>query len=399
MTTDEAFADGLNYGKTVAPTVIQISDGVAKDRIYGYKGEVPSAATGIDSAGLHGGGSGDLNTPSITRNQNCMNMVGNPDVTEQNACNAVKSMNDFYSPYTFGKDDPLFQREESAQADPMATLESFGGAGFDFGISETGCVLMTSVIAAPLIEKVCHEYATIVDEVCSLDRVVEVDTDYLYRCDQSDCYIKKEVCSRSTVFGECTYNSMPVNGGLAISSVWWCDVCDYDDRYNDYGSAFTEIAVKAGNTVTYHKNIYFNELLGADVGEYVWTASGGDPISIGLNDVGNIGTGYVFIYHPGGQFFQISIDGVVGIKHKKPWIYFSSSIACDNPIKVPGTKDYPTHYTCPNSDTVTCPPGSTMQVINGHETCAGNLSCEFNCNSTCTSFSEDKQSVTSGFCK
>lgn len=398
MTTDEAFADGLTFGKTVAPTVIHISDDVAKDRIYSYSGEVPSSATGIDATGLHAGGSGDLGTPSVARNLNCMTMEGNPDAAEQNACNAVKTMNDFFSPYTFGKDDPLFIREESAQADPMATLESFGGAGIDLGITETGCVLMTTVIAAPLIEKVCHVYTTLVDEVCTLDRVVEVDTDYLYRCNQSDCYIKKEVCSRSTVFGECTYDSLPVDGGLSIVDYWWCDVCDGADRYNDLGSAFTEVAVKAGNTVTYHNNDYYNETYGTVV-EHVWTATGGGPISIGLNAVGNVGSGYVFRFHPGGLYSRVSIDGLVGFKDDKPHLYFSSAVSCDNPIKVKGTEHYPTHYTCPNSDKVTCPAGSTMQEINGNQTCAGNLRCTFQCNSTCTSFSGDKQSITDGFCK
>lgn len=48
---------------------------------------------------------------------------------------------------------------------------------------------------------------------------------------------------------------------------------------------------------------------------------------------------------------------------------------CPNPVWRPPTEDYAGHYYCPGATDISCPSGSTPQVIDGNTACIGTLSC------------------------
>jgi hypothetical protein len=171
-----------------------------------------------------------------------------------------------------------------------------------------------------------------------------------------------------------------------LVQAWWCD--NSGCQAGRHVPAFVDAAQQAGNTVTQtqeYKQTCYSDSEGGSwcTGgvEYKVVATGGAPVSVAINTK-HIGTGRTFIFQIDGNYGSLSIDGKVGVKHDKPYVYYSAQAQCADKVWKPGTKDYPGHWACPTSTGTTCPSGTTATVINGSNTCIGPLT--YTCTDTWT---------------
>jgi hypothetical protein len=194
-------------------------------------------------------------------------------------------------------------------------------------------------------------------------------------CDGS--LAKQQVTCSNALTVTCLANSNVVPAKPVSGSAWWCDTCA--SRPYDFGNVFSSVATQAGNTVAHS----------VSGSTYTWVATGGSPVSVGLNAYGNVGTGRTFVYQLG-KGLSLSIDGAKGYKSGKPMVYFSAVAGCENKVYMPATKDHPGHWYCPNTSGLSCPAGSTLTVINGNTTCLGAFTydCTDAWNDGCTQYKQ-----------
>lgn len=239
MSGPDAFIEGNTLGQTNGS--VTIDNTTATDIIPGYTGTTPTSTNGLDASGMYAGGAGNLLTPGVARNSTCMSMIGNPDVNEQQACDAVKVMNDTNAnPYTFTKEDPLFAVAKSAYTDPVTILAN---NGMTIPVSETTCTTETVNIPADTHTEVCQEYLVDTPVVCALTQVVQVDKDYLYTCTSSTNKTTNYPCSKIlTVQVDLTQSCVPGTWYGAVSLVGIHTVeayCDMDRADGKMALRFT----------------------------------------------------------------------------------------------------------------------------------------------------------------
>lgn len=357
----------------------------AGPKIQGYNDSIKSGAfqaplTGHNSmypseTQHYGDGNGLVREAGSFKLQNCNSYAPGWNTVANQECEAVNFLArnpDIRPHFNLGKSDPMLTKARSIRDNADAIFKTLGINWADGG--GNNCTTTTVTAPALYTTEICSTMRDLGEEQCTMGRKIEIDADSRFQCMQTINAYEFPKCRRKFNV-ECSEDSGTIPNVTVQASKWWCDNCD--GRPWELAQPFIDAAMAAGNTVT--TTITDPEICKEEDGincyystkEYKYVASGGSPVTITLNAT-VVGTGYTFIAHPGGMYGVISIDGNLGFKHKKPWIYASALAPCPNKVWVGRTKDYPGHWTCPNTSTV-CPAGSEARTINGSDACIGNL--------------------------
>lgn len=191
----DAFNAGASYYSTFTQPVIDNT--TATNHLpSGYYGTTPSATNGLDAAGLYANGLGDLMTPGVQRNTDCMAMMGNPDAKEQLPCDAVKTMNlSDKSGFVFSKNDPLLKRSKDALGDPMTIINN---AGMELNVKEIACTAGTGSVSTESVVKMCTELAGSSTSTCQAYQDVVIDHHSRFKCEQSVNPLEVLKCNQDT---------------------------------------------------------------------------------------------------------------------------------------------------------------------------------------------------------
>lgn len=230
ITPADAFNQGASFWGSAPAHKPDLTNATAADHLSAdYYGAVPTATQGIDAAGLYGGGLGDLQTPGLARNTDCMAMVSNTDTREQMACDAVKTMNmSNTGGFVFSKNDPLFVRAKTAQNAPTAILSA---AGMNMTIQDISCPGGSVALPTNTVTKTCTETITSSTGTCNASREVLIDHYANFQCKQSiDPYLTAD-CNKTldvavAVTTSCVPGTWNYGGTLSdgVTLDYWCDV-------------------------------------------------------------------------------------------------------------------------------------------------------------------------------
>jgi len=202
LTTAEGFNQGSEVGQKFLNNELPlmpmpaISNENAVDKLPGdYTGTVPTDATGLDAVGLYGGGLGDLMTPALQKNADCMAMVNNPDVMQQVPCDAIKTINESNNGgFVFSRNDPILVKSKMIHSDPAAILSA---AGFELEVTEMACAPGTSAVPTETETRVCNEAMVATPGSCQPFQDVQIDRFANFKCKQSASPIEHPNCEKT----------------------------------------------------------------------------------------------------------------------------------------------------------------------------------------------------------
>lgn len=203
VTPADAFNQGADIGKKFLNNDLPLMPMPAIDNANAvnklpsdYTGAVPTAATGLDAVGLFAGGVGDLMTPGLQKNSDCLAMVNNSDYKQQVPCDAVKTINESdKSGFVFSKNDPIFTRSKMIQGDPVAIVNA---AGFEVKVTEMACAPGTSAVPTETETRICNEAMVVTPGSCQPYQDVVIDHFSNFRCEQSVKPLETITCDKST---------------------------------------------------------------------------------------------------------------------------------------------------------------------------------------------------------
>lgn len=238
VTPAEGFNQGSEIGKKFLNNELPnmpvpgINDANAVDKLPGdYTGTVPTGATGLDAAGLYGGGIGDLMTPGLQKNSDCMAMVDNPDVKQQVPCDAIKTLNESdKGGFVFSKNDPILVRSKAIQNDPGAILDA---AGMEMKVTEMACAPGTSAVPTESEIRVCNEAMVATPGSCQPFEDVQIDRFANFKCKQSQNPLEHPSCEKTmdvvvNVSQTCVPNTWVrvagIDGASQTSVDYYCEI-------------------------------------------------------------------------------------------------------------------------------------------------------------------------------
>lgn len=211
-----AFQDGKSLGSSVNQGAFSgINSGAASDKIPGY-GTNPSETQFFQ------GGQGQLSGPGISKMQNCATATPDSDPIERQECEAVNFLarNPQIRPqFNITQNDPMILAAKHARNNAESFFQSFGmGSG-----SRTQCVTRTTAQAQYMTET-CSSIKEVGEQQCTVGRVIDIDTDANFQCEQTINAYESLKCRRGSSvtvgFGQCTPGAWL--GRVAYVDCSWC---------------------------------------------------------------------------------------------------------------------------------------------------------------------------------
>jgi hypothetical protein len=221
-----AFADqgaAFQEGKTLGggantATFSGIGSGAAADKVPAY-GSSPTEAQ------LYQGGQGQVVGPGIAKTQQCASYAPGADRIANQECDAVNFLArnpDIRPQFTITSNDPMILGARTARNSAEAVFQSSGISG-GMG-SNSQCVTRTETTPAQTTTETCSSIRELSTEQCTMGRIINIDSDANFQCDQTINAYETLKCRRGnsvTVgFGQCTPGAWL--GRAAYVDCSWC---------------------------------------------------------------------------------------------------------------------------------------------------------------------------------
>ena len=216
---NSAFHDGKGFGAAKNQGVFDsINTGTASDKIPAY-GATPAETQ------YYQGGKGQLTGPGIGKMQSCGSYTPGSDKIANQECEAVNFLarNPQVRPQcNIPKHDPMTIGAKNA----LNSAESFFQAiGIDGGAgSSSQCTTRTETTPAQYTTETCSSAKEIGTQQCTMGRVINIDTDANFQCEQTINAYESLKCRRGSSvtvgFGQCTPGAWL--GRVAYVDCSWC---------------------------------------------------------------------------------------------------------------------------------------------------------------------------------
>lgn len=214
-----AFHDGKGFGAAKNQGVFDsINTGTASDKIPAY-GATPAETQ------YYQGGKGQLTGPGIGKMQSCGSYTPGSDKIANQECEAVNFLarNPQVRPqFNITKNDPMIIGAKNARNSAESFFQAIGidgGAG-----SSSQCTTRTETTPAQYTTETCSSAKEIGTQQCTMGRVINIDTDANFQCEQTINAYESLKCRRGSSvtvgFGQCTPGAWL--GRVAYVDCSWC---------------------------------------------------------------------------------------------------------------------------------------------------------------------------------
>jgi len=189
--------EALEYGKSAGSDNVQsVFDGISNEQGAGVIRNFSTTPPAQSSywGGDHTGFSG-LNVGGTAKITECQTGPGSASAEDTQHCEAVKSIIKTHTDKPTGlvsASDELLIKGKAITANPAAIAGAIDGAYSD-------CSTTTESQGPSFSLQTCEEWSISGTETCSLDQVVDIDANYLYRCKESLSLVKATTCSYGRV--------------------------------------------------------------------------------------------------------------------------------------------------------------------------------------------------------
>lgn len=188
-----AFQEGKSLGGSVNPSAFSgIKDGSAADKIPAYGTNPPETQ-------FFQGGRGNLSGPGVAKIQNCATAAPDSDPIKRQECEAVNFMvrNPQIRPqFNITKNDPMILAVKHARDNAEEFFKSLGingGTG-----SGSQCTTRVETTPAQYSTETCSSFKEVNEQQCTMGRLVNIDTDSNFQCDQTINAYETLKCRRGT---------------------------------------------------------------------------------------------------------------------------------------------------------------------------------------------------------
>jgi hypothetical protein len=216
---NSAFHDGKGFGAAKNQGVFDsINTGTASDKIPAY-GATPAETQ------YYQGGKGQLTGPGIGKMQSCGSYTPGSDKIANQECEAVNFLarNPQVRPqFNITKNDPMIIGAKNARNSAESFFQAIGidgGAG-----SSSQCTTRTETTPAQYTTETCSSAKEIGTQQCTMGRVINIDTDANFQCEQTINAYESLKCRRGSSvtvgFGQCTPGAWL--GRVAYVDCSWC---------------------------------------------------------------------------------------------------------------------------------------------------------------------------------
>lgn len=200
---NNAFHDGRGVGAAKNQGVFDsINTGTASDKIPAY-GATPAETQ------YYQGGKGQLTGPGIGKMQSCGSYTPGSDKIANQECEAVNFLarNPQVRPqFNITKNDPMIIGAKNARNSAESFFQAIGiegGAG-----SSSQCTTRTETTPAQYTTETCSSAKEIGTQQCTMGRVINIDTDANFQCEETINAYESLKCRRGSSvtvgFGQCT---------------------------------------------------------------------------------------------------------------------------------------------------------------------------------------------------
>lgn len=214
-----AFNDGKNLGNAVNPQNLgAISAGSIQDKL-------PAYGQSVAETGYFQGGHGDTIGPGAGKVSLCATATPDSNPIRRQECDAVNFLArnpDIRPQFTITSNDPMILGARTARNSAEAVFQS---SGINGGMgSNSQCVTRTETTPAQTTTETCSSIRELTTEQCTMGRVINIDSDANFQCDQTINAYETLKCRRGnsvTVgFGQCTPGAWL--GRAAYVDCSWC---------------------------------------------------------------------------------------------------------------------------------------------------------------------------------
>lgn len=216
---NSAFHDGKGFGAAKNQGVFDsINTGTASDKIPAY-GATPAETQ------YYQGGKGQLTGPGIGKMQSCGSYTPGSDKIANQECEAVNFLarNPQVRPqFNITKNDPMIIGAKNARNSAESFFQAIGiegGAG-----SSSQCTTRTETTPAQYTTETCSSAKEIGTQQCTMGRVINIDTDANFQCEETINAYESLKCRRGSSvtvgFGQCTPGAWL--GRVAYVDCSWC---------------------------------------------------------------------------------------------------------------------------------------------------------------------------------
>jgi len=216
---NSAFHDGKGFGAAKNQGIFDsINTGTASDKIPAY-GATPAETQ------YYQGGKGQLTGPGIGKMQSCGSYTPGSDKIANQECEAVNFLarNPQVRPqFNITKNDPMIIGAKNARNSAESFFQAIGidgGAG-----SSSQCTTRTETTPAQYTTETCSSAKEIGTQQCTMGRVINIDTDANFQCEQTINAYESLKCRRGSSvtvgFGQCTPGAWL--GRVAYVDCSWC---------------------------------------------------------------------------------------------------------------------------------------------------------------------------------
>ena len=253
---NSAFHDGKGFGAAKNQGIFDsINTGTASDKIPAY-GATPAETQ------YYQGGKGQLTGPGIGKMQSCGSYTPGSDKIANQECEAVNFLarNPQVRPqFNITKNDPMIIRAKNARNSAESFFQAIGiegGAG-----SSSQCTTRTETTPAQYNTETCSSAKEIGTQQCTMGRVINIDTDANFQCEQTINAYETIKCRRTNSL-ICTGGGDGCDQGGIVPNSWAGDMSTtwFPDGAGNYILQFGTIADNywGGWGAVYDRNLTFD---------------------------------------------------------------------------------------------------------------------------------------------
>ncbi|PZP49716.1 MAG: hypothetical protein DI596_15555, partial [Azospira oryzae] len=216
--SQSAFEQGKALGSSnIQGTFNSINSGSAADKI-------PAYGTNPAETQYYQGGQGDLSGPGVTKMQSCATAAPDPDPIRRQECEAVNFLarNPQIRPqFNIDRKDPMFAKARDIGRNAENIFQSLGingGTG-----ASTQCTTKTETTPAQYTTETCSTVREIGQQQCTMGRIVNIDADANFQCEQTVNAYETLKCRRGSDV-TCTGGGDGCDQGGIVPNSWAGDM-------------------------------------------------------------------------------------------------------------------------------------------------------------------------------
>lgn len=252
--TDQAFQAGKTLGAgSRQQAASQISAGSAT-------GKVPSYGASAPETNYFQGGRGELSGHGITKMQTCATATPDSDPIKRQECEAVNFLarNPNTRPQFDLSNNPMFARAKNIRNNAENIFASLGMGGTG---TSNQCTTKTETTPPQYTTETCSSFKEVVEQQCTMGRVINIDADSNFQCEQTVNAYETLKCRRGSNI-TCTGGGDGCDQGGIVPNSWAGDMATswFPDGAGNYILQFGTIADNywRGWGAVYDRNLSFD---------------------------------------------------------------------------------------------------------------------------------------------